>query len=115
MGTMNNINFTLQELNNVRIFNLFGELNTEHEDELSLLLMKAIHSVDHRSVLNLNNITRIDLKCLNLLKKAYCTSVRLKNPLIFTKVPEDYMSDIYDCENIDTQVHSFSINSNIAV
>lgn len=116
MSTINNkILFTLQEINNVKIFNIFGELKTEHEEELGLLLMKAIHSTEYRAVLNLNNVSVIDSGCLNLIKKAYCTSIRLKNPLIVMDAPEDYLPDIYNCERIDTRVRSLSKTSNIAV
>lgn len=110
----NNMLFTLQELNDVKIFNLFGELAPEHEEELGSLLMKAIHR-DHRAVLNLNNVTRIDSRCLNLIKKAYCASIRLKNPLIITEVPGAYLTDIYNCTPPDTKGDSISKNTNIAV
>lgn len=88
------INFTFEQFNNVGIFNLIGELTAEHEDELKLLLMRAIHSMD-RAVLNMKRVTRINLTCLNLLRKGYCTSIRLKSPIIITEVPANYINEIY--------------------
>jgi len=99
--TMNRkINFKFEQFNNVGIFNLAGELTSEHEDELKLLLMRAIHGMD-RAVLNMKKVTRIDLTCFKLLRKAYCTSLRLKSPLILTEVPRDYISEIYKCDIAD--------------
>lgn len=95
------LNFTFEQLDNVGIFNLFGELTTEHQDELKLLLMRATHGID-RAVLNLKKVTRIDFTCLKLLRKAYCTSIRLKNPLILTEVPVIYLTEIYNCETSNT-------------
>lgn len=97
----NKIDFTFEQFNNVGIFNLSGELTAEHEDELKLLLMRAIHSMD-RAVLNLKKVTRIDMTCFNLLRKAYCTSLRLKSPIILTEVPRTYITEIYKCDISDT-------------
>jgi anti-anti-sigma regulatory factor len=91
------INFTFEQFNNVGIFNLIGELSTEHEDELKLLLMRAIHSMD-RAVLNMKKVTSIDITCFSLLRKAYCTSLRLKSPIIITDIPVNYISEIYKCD-----------------
>jgi anti-anti-sigma regulatory factor len=90
------INYTFEQVGNVGIYNLTGELTTDHEDDLKLILMRAIHSID-RAVFNLKKVTSIDLKCLKLLKKAYCTSLRLKSPIILTEVPHHYISEIYNC------------------
>lgn len=99
--SMNNkINFTFEQFNNVGIFNLIGELSAEHEDELKLLLMRAIHGVD-RAVLNMNKVTSIDITCFSLIRKAYCTSLRLKNPIIITDIPGNYMTEIYKCDISD--------------
>jgi len=96
----NKINFTFEQFSNVGIFNLNGELTAEHEDELQLLLMRAIHGMD-RAVLNMKKVTRIDCTCFNLLRKAYCTSLRLKSPIIITEVPRDYINEIYKCDVSD--------------
>jgi anti-anti-sigma regulatory factor len=101
------INFTFEQFSNVGIFNLNGELTSEHEDELKLLLMRAIHSLD-RAVLNMKKVSRIDLTCFNLLRKAYCTSLRLKNPIILTEVPRDYINDIYICDIEDASETNWS-------
>jgi len=96
----NKINFTFEQFSNVGIFNLIGELTAEHEDELKLILMRAIHGMD-RAVLNMKKVTRIDLTCFNLLRKAYCTSLRLKSPIIITEVPRKYINEIYKCDFSD--------------
>lgn len=95
------INFTFEQFNNVGIFNLIGDLSAEHEDELKLLLMRAIHGMD-RAVLNLKKVTSIDITCFSLLRKAYCTSLKLKSPIIITEVPPHYISEIYKCDISDT-------------
>ena len=102
LTTMNiKMNFTFEQLDTVGVFNLFGELTAEHQDELKLLLMRATHGID-RAVLNLKKVTRIDFTCLKLLRKAYCTSIRLKNPLILTEVPIIYLTEINNCKTSNT-------------
>ncbi|MEW6599996.1 MAG: hypothetical protein AB1499_03410 [Nitrospirota bacterium] len=96
-----NINFTFEKFNNIGIFNLTGDLTSEHEDDLKLLLMRAIHGMD-RAVLNLKKVTSIDWTCRQLLRKAYCTSLRLKSPMIIMDVPARYMTEIYECDISDT-------------
>ena len=98
---MEKINFTFEQFGNVGIFNLTGELTAEHEDELNLLLMRAIHR-NGRAVLNLKKVTRIDLICLKLLEKAYCASIRLKNPIILTELPKHYSSELFNLQTADT-------------
>ena len=101
------MNFTFEQFNHVGIFNLMGELTAAHEDELKLLLMRAIHGVD-RAVLNMKKVTRIDSACFKLLRKAYCTSLRLKNPIILTEVPRNYITEIYNCDISDTMEINWS-------
>lgn len=100
------MNFTFEKYEEVGIFKLTGHLASDHEDELKLLLMRAVHSID-RAVLNLKEVIGIDARCLKLLRKAYCMSVRLKNPIILTEVPEQYISEIFNC-NINTSVKQSS-------
>jgi anti-anti-sigma regulatory factor len=96
----NKLNFTFESFDNVGIFNIIGELSAECEDELKLLLMRAIHGSE-RAVLNMKKVTSIDMTCFSLLRKAYCTSIRLKNPIIITDVPSNYITEIYKCEISD--------------
>ncbi|RJQ23268.1 MAG: hypothetical protein C4560_00940 [Nitrospiraceae bacterium] len=72
-----------EQFDSVGVFTFCGELTREYEDELKLVLMRAIHGID-RSVLKFNNVRRIDRKCTRLLKQAYRTSIRLKSPFIIT-------------------------------
>lgn len=84
---------TFEQIGEIGIFNFSGELTQEHEDNLKITLMKAIHSID-RAVLNFKKVTRIDRKCLQLLKQAYLTSVRLHNPLILINLQENYLERV---------------------
>ena len=93
---------------NVGIFTISGDMISEHEDNLKLLLMKAVHGVN-RSVLNFRDINRINRNCLKLLNKAYCTSLRLKNPIIMTEVPETYLPEIFSCISLNSDV--FRLNN----
>ncbi len=95
------INYTYEQLGSVGVFNLTGELTLDNEDDLKLILMRAIHGND-RAVLNLRKVTRLDRHCVHLLKKGYCTSLRLRRPIILTKVPRDCMKDICNCDVSET-------------
>ncbi|MBI5057924.1 MAG: hypothetical protein HZB61_15040 [Nitrospirae bacterium] len=87
------MNCEFEQFQRVGIFTFCGEITSECEDDLKMVLMKAIHGID-RAVLNFKKVSRIDFKCLHLIKQAYSTSVRLKNPLILTNMPEDYSSEL---------------------
>jgi len=87
------VDFTFEQVGRVGIFILRGELTGDCEDSLKIVLMKAIHSMD-RAVLNFTKVAWIDPKCLQLIRQAYFTSVRMKNPLILTDVPQNYLSDM---------------------
>jgi len=84
------MDFSFEQVGSVGILILRGALTRDCEDGLKLVLMRAIHSMD-RGVLNFKEVTRIDHKCLQLIKQAYTASVRIKNPLILTEVPQDYL------------------------
>jgi hypothetical protein len=92
------VDFKFEQVGRVGIFNLRGELAGDCEDCLKIVLMKAIHSMD-RAVLNFRKVAWIDPKCLQLISQAYLTSVRLKNPLILTGVPQNYLSDMIKNNN----------------
>ena len=92
-----------ESFEDVGIFTLSGDMSSEHEDNLKLLLMKAVHCVN-RSVLNFRGVNRINLNCLKLLNKAYCTSLRLKNPIIMTEIPETYLPEIFSCKSLNSDV-----------
>jgi len=94
------VDFSFEQVGNVGIFILKGELTRDCEDGLKLILMRAIHSMD-RGVLNFKEVTRIDHKCLQLIKQAYTASVRIKNPLILTEVPQNYLQAVMVSENND--------------
>src|SRR4030067_2669403 len=84
---------TFEQVGTIGIFKFRGKLTGDHEENLKLILMRAIHSID-RAVLNFKKVTCIDLKCLQLLKQAYFTSVRLQNPLILINLQQDYLNRV---------------------
>jgi hypothetical protein len=45
------MNVTFENLGNVGVFTFNGEITSKHEDDLKIILMKAIHSID-RAILN---------------------------------------------------------------
>ena len=92
------MDFTFEQVGRVGIYILRGELTGDCEDSLKIVLMKAIHSMD-RAVLNFKKVAWIDPKCLQLIRQAYFTSVRMKNPLILTDVPQKYLSDMIKHKN----------------
>lgn len=94
------MDFSFEQVGSVGIFILRGELTSDCEDGLKLVLMKAIHSMD-RGVLNFKEVTLIDHKCLQLIKQAYAASVRIKNPLILTEVPQNYLPAMLMGKNND--------------
>lgn len=89
---------TFEQVGRVGIFKFRGDLTGAHEENLKLILMRAIHSID-RAVLNFDKVTWMDLKCLQLVKQAYLTSVRLKNPLILIEAPQSSSSDMVTDKN----------------
>lgn len=97
---INKITYTFEQCGTVGVFRLKGSISTDSEDDLKLLLMKAIHGVE-RCVLNLKDVTSVDARCLRLLKNAYCTSLRLKNPIILTDVPPAFASELYRCDTAE--------------
>ncbi len=92
-----------ESFENVGIFTISGDIRSEHEDNLKLLLMKAVHGLN-RSVLNFRDVNKINRNCLKLLNNAYCTSLRLKNPIIMTEIPETYQPDIFSCGSLNSNV-----------
>ncbi len=91
------MDYSFEQSDGIGIYTFRGELNSTHEDKLKMVLMRAIHSFE-RVVLNFKGVRRIDFECLKLLQRAYCTSVRLRNPVIMTYVPTLYLPDIFNCE-----------------
>ncbi|MCK5506688.1 MAG: hypothetical protein KAJ10_16100, partial [Thermodesulfovibrionia bacterium] len=103
------MNVTFENLGNVGVFTFNGEITSKHEDDLKIILMKAIHSID-RAILNFKEVTGIDSKCIQLFKRAYCASIRLKNPVILTEIPRNYLSEIFNCKIKNNINYSPDIN-----
>lgn len=96
---------SFEKLGSVGIFTFEGALTAGHENDLQMILMNAIHGID-RAVLNFRKVTSIDHTCRKLLRKAYCTSVRLKNPIILTEVPGNCLAEIFDCSDADNTCYA---------
>ena len=96
MITENKIDLQYEKTGGVGICSISGRLTAEQEDELKMVLMKALYSTK-RAVIRLKEITKIDPCCLKLLRNAYCTSLRLKSPIIMTGIPEEYAEIIFQC------------------
>jgi anti-anti-sigma regulatory factor len=102
---------TCERVGSVGIFNFSGELTREHEDNLKIALMRALHSTD-RAVLNFKKVSLIDRDCLQLIKEAYYASVRLKNPLILTNLQQDYLTNILHHAGRSHAANSLSADEN---
>ncbi len=98
--------YKFEQHGTIGIFTFRGELSSDYEDELKLILMRAIHSMD-RAVLNFKKVTHIDFKCLQLVEQAYLTSIRLKNPLILTDMPHCLFSDLSNKHNKEFTIHEY--------
>jgi len=99
------VDFQHEKVGKVGIFSLSGKLSANHEDDLKVILMRALYASE-RAVINFKDISTIDHSCINLLKKAYCTSLRLKRPFIMTGLPQGYEEMISACnENLDGSIH----------
>lgn len=96
-----------EQIGAVGIFDFSGELTCEHEDNLKLALMRALHGMD-RAVLNFKTVTLIDGTCLQLIKEAYYTSVRLKNPLILINLQQNYLTKILHRADDDHAAYSLN-------
>ena len=92
-----------ESFENIGIYTISGDISSDHEDNLKLLLMKAVNGIN-RPVLNLRGVNKISRNCLTLLNKAYCASLRLKNPIIMTEVPEIYLPEIFSCNSLNNDV-----------
>ncbi len=90
------MDYAFKQTEGIGIYSFNGELTKKNKETLQLLLLRAIHSID-RVVFNFKNVGKIDAQCLELLRRAYCTSVRLNNPVIMTYIPTFYMSEILRC------------------
>ena len=106
MLTRTKINLHYEESGGVGIFSLSGELTADHEDDLKIVLMRALYS-NERAVVNFKDVSKIDHYCIKLVKNAYCTSIRLRNPIIITGIPQEHIDQVFDCE--DKQGRSFQL------
>jgi len=87
------VEYTYERIGDIGLFNLNGDLVKSCIGDLKVLLMRAVYA-DEKAVINLRNVQTIDMVCLNLLRDAYWTSIRLRKPIIITEVPERYIEHI---------------------
>jgi anti-anti-sigma regulatory factor len=97
MITQTKINLHYEENCGVGIFSLSGELTADQEDDLKIMLMRALYSTE-RAVVNFKDVSKINHSSIKLLKNAYCTSIRLRNPIIITGIPQEYIDRVFDYE-----------------
>ncbi|GBE02725.1 STAS domain protein [bacterium BMS3Bbin06] len=73
-----------------------GELTVQHSDKLRVSLMRTLDSVNHVFI-DLENVTSVDLSCLQLLCSACHSSQKLNKLLTITdKRPEIFKKAIED-------------------
>ncbi len=92
MPLMSRMNCRFERKEGFGIVTFSSDLTKNRENDLYLILMRAIHGID-RAVLNMKNVVKIDVECMKLLKKAYHTSLRLKTPMIVTGLSANYRRD----------------------
>lgn len=73
--------YTFKKIGHVGIYKFHGELTSEYESDLLLLLMRAFYKYE-RVVIDLHNVKKIDQSCTCLLNKAYLASKRFNKPFI---------------------------------
>lgn len=108
MLTQTNINLHYEENGVVGIFSLSGELTADQEDDLKIMLMRALYRTE-RAVVNFKDVSKINNSCIKLLNNAYCTSIRLRNPIIITGIPQEYIDRVFHCE--EKEYRSFQLET----
>jgi ABC-type transporter Mla MlaB component len=73
--------YTFKKIGYLGIYKFHGELTSECENDLLLLLMRSFYKYE-RVVIDLHNVKKIDQPCISLLKKAYMASKRFNKPFI---------------------------------
>ena len=104
------IDFKVKQSDDKRILFINGELTIQNASELKRILIESIDNSEH-VVLNLDNVTEVDLSCLQLLYSAHKTAAKsnrrftLNNncPEVFKKAVKDtgYLRHFgceYDCD-----------------
>ena len=82
------LNFNIKQNGNSAVLTLSGELTVDHADELKIALLNMIGLSD-QVIVNLENIDKADITCLQLLCSAHKTcSLLKKNMHLVDKQPE---------------------------
>lgn len=74
------MDFKIEQSGGAGVLKLDGELTVQFAGKLKGALMRCLDTSDHL-ILNLDNVTEIDLSCLQLLCSAHRTSSRMKKQL----------------------------------
>jgi anti-anti-sigma regulatory factor len=80
--------YTFEEMGHLGIYKFQGELTSECERDLLLILMRAFYKYE-QIVIDFHNVKKIDHVCVRLLNKAYLTSKRFKRPFILNGIKFD--------------------------
>jgi anti-anti-sigma regulatory factor len=90
------IPFERENKSDVGVLVLDGELTVQRADELRAALMNSLSCAGHL-VLSFENVTGIDLSCLQLLCAAHRTSAKLNKRLTITgRTPEVFKRAVED-------------------
>ncbi|TNF53563.1 hypothetical protein EP227_05715 [bacterium] len=73
--------YTFKELGHAGIYKFHGELTSECENDMLLLLMRAFYRYE-QVVIDLHSVKKIDQSCTSLLQNVYMASKRLNKPFI---------------------------------
>ena len=83
------INFKIEESKNAGVLKLDGELSIEQAAELKTALINSIENSDN-VIIDIEDITEIDLSCMQLLCSAHQTLINLNKHLdvIVASIPD---------------------------
>jgi anti-anti-sigma factor len=87
------VQYTVEQTDGAEIITIEGELTISSADELKKVLMDAL-SVNDQIRLNLEQITEIDLSCLQLLCSAHRTSIKMQKSLTRTDTCPESLKNI---------------------
>jgi len=87
------VTYSIEQTDGGETVTLEGELNVSCADELKEILINALSNGEHVK-LDLQQVTEVDLSCLQLLCSAHRTSVRLNKIIGFTGTCPASLKDI---------------------
>jgi anti-anti-sigma factor len=82
----------VKQADEIKILNLEGDLTIMHAAELKKILQEAIDN-SQRVELNLENVTGLDLSCLQLFCSAHRTSLKLSRSISIHSTPPEVLKE----------------------